>query len=320
LVRLYWDIGEAIHRKQECNRPKLQPLVREVSWAKNLVIFGRCKDDLEREFYLRATARFGWTRAVLQHQVDNRSYEKYLSNQTTFDQTLSPALRAQAILAVKDFYTFDFLNLAKAHSERTLERALVNNLRRFLAEMGGACAFVGNQRRIEVGGHEYFIDLLLFHRRLRCLIAIDLTIGAFRPEHKGKMEFYLEALDAHPSHNGGTNGSSAPNVIRATHDAVLPSALDELEHTIGRTVYIPSWCRHSWLRQTTIEARSRDVRYRRGDGPRRRYSKVLHGTRIRRTDHNGLCLSRRSARVLRKAPWADSVRTGRFPVTQRFGE
>ena len=208
LVRLYWDIGEAIHRKQEslgwgrsvvetlardlqaefpgrngfsaqnlwlmrqfyvlyCNRPKLQPLVREIGWAKNLVILGSCKDDLGREFYLRATARFGWTRAVLQHQVDNRSYEKYLSNQTSFDQTLSPALRAQAVLAVKDHYTFDFLNLAEAHSERELERALVNNLRRFLAEMGGACAFIGNQHRIDVGGHEYFIDLLLFHRPYR---------------------------------------------------------------------------------------------------------------------------------------------------------
>ncbi len=151
---------------------------------------------------MRATARFGWTRAVLQHQVDNRSYEKYLSNQTSFDQTLSPTLRAQAILAVKDHYTFDFLDLAEAHSERELERGLVNNLRHFLAEMGGACAFVGNQHRIAVGGQEYFIDLVLFHRCLRCLIAIDLKIGAFQPEHKGKMEFYLEALNAQERMDG----------------------------------------------------------------------------------------------------------------------
>ena len=105
-------------------RPKLQPLVREISWAKNLVIMARCKDDLEREFYLRATARFGWTKAVLQHQVDNKSYEKYLLNQTNFDETLPPAIRAQAALAVKDHYTFDFLELAEEHSERQLELAL----------------------------------------------------------------------------------------------------------------------------------------------------------------------------------------------------
>ncbi|MFM9962473.1 MAG: YhcG family protein [Planctomycetaceae bacterium] len=177
------------------NQPKLQSLIREISWTKNLVIMGRCKDELEREFYLRATARFGWTTAVLQHQVDNQSYEKYLLNQTNFDQTLPAEIQAQAVLAVKDHYTFDFLDLADEHSERQLELALVTNIRRFLTEMGGAFAFLGNQYRLEVGGQEYFIDLLLFHRRLRCLVSIELKIGAFEPEHKGKMEFYLEALD-----------------------------------------------------------------------------------------------------------------------------
>lgn len=176
-------------------RPKLQPLVAEISWAKNLVILTSCEDDLEREFYLRATARFGWTKAVLQHQIDNKSYEKYLLNQTNFDQTLPPAIQGQAALAVKDHYTFDFLELSVEHSERELELALVQNLRRFLSELGGAFAFIGNQYLLEVGGQEYFVDLLLFHRRLRCLVAIDLKVGAFEPEHKGKMEFYLEALD-----------------------------------------------------------------------------------------------------------------------------
>jgi predicted nuclease of restriction endonuclease-like (RecB) superfamily len=236
LVDLYWEMGEAIHNKQQVlgwgkavvenlardlqaefpgrngfsaqnlwlmrqfyrgysEKPILQPLVREISWAKNLVILSRCKDDLEREFYLRATARFGWTKAVLQHQIDNKSYEKYLLGQTNFDQTLSPEIQAQAALAVKDHYTFDFLELAEEHSERQLEQALVQNLRNFLVEMGGTFTFVGNQHRLEVGGQEYFIDLLLFHRRLRCLVAVELKIGDFKPEHKGKMEFYLEALD-----------------------------------------------------------------------------------------------------------------------------
>lgn len=89
------------------SRPKLQPLVAEISWSKNLVILSRCKDDLEREFYLRATARFGWTKAVLQHQIDNQSYQKYLLNQTSFDRTLPAEIQAQAALAVKDHYTFD---------------------------------------------------------------------------------------------------------------------------------------------------------------------------------------------------------------------
>jgi predicted nuclease of restriction endonuclease-like (RecB) superfamily len=236
LVALYWEIGQAIHQKQEeqgwgkaivetlakdlqaefpgrngfsarnlwnmrdfyrsySELPKLQPLVAEISWAKNLVILGRIKDPLEREFYLRATAHFGWTKAVLQHQIDNQSYQKYLLNQTNFDQALPDDIKAQAALAVKDHYTFDFLELAEEHSERQLENALVANLRQFLTELGGAFAFIGNQYRLEIGGREYFIDLLLFHRRLRCLVAIELKIGDFKPEHKGKMEFYLEALE-----------------------------------------------------------------------------------------------------------------------------
>lgn len=104
-------------------------------------------------------------------------------------------MSAQASLAIKDEYTFDFLELAEEHSERQLELALLKNLRRFLSEMGEVFTFVGSQHRLEVGGQEYFVDLLLFHRQLRALLAIDLKIGSFEPEHKGKMEFYLEALD-----------------------------------------------------------------------------------------------------------------------------
>lgn len=177
------------------DKPKLQPLVREISWAKNVLIMARCKDDLQREFYLRATARFGWTKDVLQHQLDNQSYQQYLNGQTNFDAAVPDTIKAQALLAVKDHYTFDFLGLANEHSERDLEQALVRNLRSFLSEMGGAFTFVGNQYRLEVDGKDYFIDLLLFHRRLRCLVAIELKIGEFKPEHKGQIEFYLDTLD-----------------------------------------------------------------------------------------------------------------------------
>ena len=117
------------------DKPNLQSMIGEISWTKNLVIFGRCKDDLEREFYLRATARYGWTTAVLKHQVDNKSYEKYLLNQTNFDATVPDEIKAQAMLAVKDHYTFDFLDLADQHSERDLEQSLVKNLRAFLSEL-----------------------------------------------------------------------------------------------------------------------------------------------------------------------------------------
>jgi predicted nuclease of restriction endonuclease-like (RecB) superfamily len=174
---------------------KLAPLVREIAWAHNLAIMSKCKDPLEREFYLRMTRKFGWSKNVLIHQIDNQSYEKSLLGQTNFDQTLTPALQAQAKLAVKDEYTFDFLELGAEHSERELERALIAKVEDFLRAMGGLFAFMGSQYRLEVDGREFFIDLLLFHRRLRCLVAIELKVGDFQPEFVGKMQFYLTTLD-----------------------------------------------------------------------------------------------------------------------------
>jgi predicted nuclease of restriction endonuclease-like (RecB) superfamily len=164
---------------------KLAPLVREISWTKNLVIMERCKDSAEREFYLRQTKHFGWTKNVLTHQIENRTYEKTLLNQTNFDTALPEHIRNQAKLAIKDEYTFDFLELADEHSERQLEQAILAKVEPFLLEMGGMFSFVGSQYRLEVDDKEYFIDLLLFHRRLRSLIAVELKIGEFQPEHIG---------------------------------------------------------------------------------------------------------------------------------------
>ncbi len=174
---------------------KLAPLVREIGWSHNLAILERCKDPLEREFYLRVTRKFGWSKNVLIHQIDNQSYEKSLLGQTNFDQALTPELRVHAKLAVKDEYTFNFLELGEGHSERELERALIARIEDFLRTMGGMFAFMGSQYRLEVDGKEYFIDLLLFHRRLRCLVAIELKVGEFLPEFVGKMQFYLAVLD-----------------------------------------------------------------------------------------------------------------------------
>ena len=176
---------------------KLAPLVREIGWSHNLLILERCKKDMqEREFYLRMTRKFGWSKNVLAHQIDNQSFEKSLLGQTNFDKAITPALRAQAKLAVKDEYVFDFLELGEQHSERELERALIARMEDFLRAMGGMFAFMGSQYRLEVDGREFFIDLLLFHRRLRALVAIELKIGEFEPEFVGKVQFYLAALDA----------------------------------------------------------------------------------------------------------------------------
>jgi len=178
------------------NSANLQPLVGEISWAKHLVIMSKCKSELEREFYIRMTRKFGWSKSVLIHQIENQSYEKTLLNQTNFNKALPDTIRNQAKLAVKDEYTFDFLELSEEHSEMELERALIAKINRFLVEMSGAFAFMGNQFRLEVDGEEFFIDILLYHRRLKCMVAVELKIGKFLPEHVGKMQFYLAALDS----------------------------------------------------------------------------------------------------------------------------
>ena len=174
---------------------KLAPLVREISWTKNVIIMERCKDDLQREFYIKITKKFGWTKDVLINQLEAGAFERYMANQTNFDKAVPEKYRHQAKLAVKDEYSFDFLELGEEHSEKELERALLENVRKFLIEIGGYFTFVGNQYRLEIDGQEFFVDLLLYHRHLRCLVAIELKVGAFKPEYAGKMQFYLSALN-----------------------------------------------------------------------------------------------------------------------------
>ena len=120
---------------------KLQPLVAEISWTKHLIIMAQCKDDLEREFYIRMTRKFGWTKNVLIHQVEGKTYETTMLNQTNFNKTVPEKIRNQAKLAVKDEYTFDFLELGEEHSERELEKAIMSRMDRFLREKGSVCVW-----------------------------------------------------------------------------------------------------------------------------------------------------------------------------------
>jgi len=215
---------------------KLAPLVREISWSHNLLILERCSDPLEREFYIRMTKKFGWSKNVLIHQIENQSYEKMLLGQTNFERTVTPEIRAQAKLAVRDEYIFDFLEMGEAHSERTLEQALISRVEDFLRALGGLFAFVGSQFRLEVSGKEYFIDLLLYHRRLQCLVAIDLKIGEFEPEFVGKMQFYLAALDA-KVREPGENASIGIILCKEKNRTIVEYALHDARKPIGVATY-----------------------------------------------------------------------------------
>jgi predicted nuclease of restriction endonuclease-like (RecB) superfamily len=219
-----------------CHNQKLAPMVREIGWTHNLVIVEKCKDDLEREFYIRMTRKFGWTKNVLIHQIENQTYEKTLLNQTNFEQTLSEEIRNQAMLALKDEYTFDFLELADEHSERQLELAILAKVEPFLQEMGGMFAFLGSQYRLEIGEEEYFIDLLLYHRRLKCLVAVDLKIGKFLPEYVGKMQFYLAALDDKVK-LADENPSVGIILCKSKNKTIVEYALRESNKPIGVATY-----------------------------------------------------------------------------------
>ncbi len=218
------------------NSANLQPLVGEISWTKHLIIMSRCKDSLEREFYIRMTRKFGWTKNVLIHQIENKTYEKTLLNQTNFSKTLPEKIRKQAKLAVKDEYTFDFLELAEKHNEMELERALISKINQFLIEMGGAFAFMGNQFRLEIEDDEFFIDILLYHRRLKCLVAVELKVGKFLPEYVGKMQFYLTALD-NKVREKGENPSIGIILCKDKKRTIVEYALKESNKPIAVAQY-----------------------------------------------------------------------------------
>lgn len=175
--------------------PKLSPLVAEISWSHNLLILEKCKDNLEREFYLKASRKFNWSKRTLLDQLEQGAYVRFVNGQTNFQQQLEPHQQPHAVLMVKDEYVFDFLELEDDAAEREVERELVKNIERFLGEMGGYFTFVGRQYRIEIDEEEFFIDLLLYHRGLRALVAVELKSGKFKPEYAGKMQFYLSVLN-----------------------------------------------------------------------------------------------------------------------------
>lgn len=192
-VRNMWDMARFYTEYQ--SNEILQPLVAEISWSKHIVILTKCKETRQRQFYILATKKYGWTKDVLINKIEAKTYENYLLGQSNFDMTLPDSIKNQAILALKDEYTFDLVGLAEEHSEYELEQAIIKNIRAFLMEFGTDFSFIGNQYRLEVDGKEYFIDLLLYNRRLQAMIAIELKIGEFQPEYKGKMEFYLNILN-----------------------------------------------------------------------------------------------------------------------------
>ncbi len=235
LITLYWQVGEYLSRKLESaewgdgvvdelarflakTQPGLRgftraslfrmrqfyltyrdheivaPLVRQLPWSHHLLIMGRSKREEEREFYIRLAIHERWGRRELERQLNSARFERTILNPPKVSAPLTQ-LPAEAINVFKDAYTLEFLGLPADHSEADLHGAILRDLGRFLTELGRDFCFMGSEYPIQVGAQDFALDLLFFHRGLNCLVAIELKATRFEPEHLGKLNFYLEALD-----------------------------------------------------------------------------------------------------------------------------
>lgn len=171
---------------------KLAPLVREISWTQNLLIMSRAKTEEAREFYLHLCRRNNYTKRELERQIDSMLFER-----TIISDQKNEALfvKNTGLTAFRDSYVLEFLDIPENHKENELRKSIVANIRDFILEFGKDFTFVGEEYRIQVGNKDFHIDLLFYNRELSCLVAIELKVTDFKPEHLGQLEFYLEALD-----------------------------------------------------------------------------------------------------------------------------
>lgn len=182
----------------------VQQLAGQLPWYHNVVIFTKLKDPALREWYIRACIEHGWSRAVLEAQIETRLHERSGRAITNFSRTLPGTQFELAQQILKDPYNFDFLTLHDAAVERDLHRGLLEHMKSFMLELGVGFAFVGSDYHLVVGGEDFYLDLLFYHLKLRAFVVVELKAAEFRPEYAGKLNFYLSAVDdllRHPQDN-----------------------------------------------------------------------------------------------------------------------
>ncbi len=178
----------------------VQQAVGQLPWGHNLVLLTRLKDADQRLAYAAKAIEHGWSRNMLNIHIESRLLERGGRAVTNFELSLPKPESDLARESLKDPYRFDFLGLSEEAREREIEGALVKHVTAFLLELGAGFAFVGRQVMLDVGGDEFFIDLLFYHLKLRCYVVIELKAGKFKPEHLGQLSFYLTAVDAQVKH------------------------------------------------------------------------------------------------------------------------
>ncbi|MDI6751501.1 MAG: PDDEXK nuclease domain-containing protein [bacterium] len=219
----------------------LQTLSGEISWSNNVLILDKTKSIEEKEFYLKMCIKERWSYRELQRQVDSAYFERFMLSQKP-DKLVKIEQEKLAIPLddiyrhLKDEYILEFLDLSETFSEKELRKAILNNLRDFFLEFGKNLSFVGDEYPLVVDGEEFRIDLLFFHRELKCLIAIELKIGEFKPEYVGKMQFYLAALDEQIKlpHE---NPSVGLILCRSKKDSVVRLTLSKIHEPVKISIY-----------------------------------------------------------------------------------
>ena len=178
------------------DEPDLHQFLTKINWTNNLIILSRSKSKEERDFYLKLTTKENYSKAELNRQIDSQYYLRYEANQNA----LPSAIKAideddYPNTKILDLYSLEFADLPNEYSEKDLKKSIMNNLKMFILEIGKSFSFVGEEYRVQVGTHDYFIDLLFFNREYSCLVAFELKVGEFKAEYISKMGLYLEALD-----------------------------------------------------------------------------------------------------------------------------
>ena len=238
------EMGRAeIHQQpaEETLSHAVRELVAAVPWGHHRFILDKLSEPAARLYYLRATAQFGWSRSVLLNQIKGQAYERAVKEKKAhnFVLALPEHFAEQADEMLKSRYNLEFLGIARPMKERELEDRLISRLQAFLLELGYGFCFVGRQYRLALGKKEYFVDLLFYHRFLKALVAFDLKIGEFEPEHAGKMDFYLNLLNE--KERGPDDGPSIGIILCAEKDDVeVEFALKTKANPIGVAEYVLS--------------------------------------------------------------------------------
>jgi predicted nuclease of restriction endonuclease-like (RecB) superfamily len=211
---------------------KLPQAVAEIPWGQNIVLLEKLASFQERLWYAEQTRLHGWSRQVLQAQIAKKLHTRQGRATTNFSRALPSPQSKLAQLALKDPYNFDFLTVGTEAHERVTERDLLAHVREFLLELGAGFAFIGNQVKLTVGDSDYFLDLLFYHVRLHCYVVVELKATAFKPEHAGKMNFYLSAVDDLLKHQDD-KPSIGLLLCRSKDRLQVEYALRDIEKPIG---------------------------------------------------------------------------------------